>query len=231
VKPGAAAARPRSPAAGRPVVDRWLASALLAGLGLGCAGRHEADVREADVREAEVHKMTKQAPVEISYAGDTPGKPTLLRMQLDVVLRNQEREPRWFLLPKSNQARSGGVDVVQTFELTGKGRAVVGRFLGGAGFQAVLLAPGTEVRLHKLPLSYWGERPRDAMPLEVIIAGDFAVGGEPARSWFASDPETADGVDVSEDQARAIGRKETPDGKEAPVSFTGEQRIQVEVKM
>lgn len=207
--------------------SRRLARTLVGLLGLAAAECRAGAANDKHERQ----KMSDKPPVEIRYAGDRPGRPPQLRMQLDVVLRNSKAAPRWFLLPKSNQAPSGGVDVLEVYELTGKGRAVVGRFLGRAGFQALLLPPGAEVRLHNFPLSYWGERPHGTLPLEVITASDFSIGGQPARSWFAADPASAPGADVSEDKARAIGKHKTADGKEAPVSFTDEERLKIEVAL
>lgn len=173
-------------------------------------------------------KMTeKNEPVTIRYAGDSPGKPPLLRVQLDVVLRNSGAAPRWFLLPKSSQNDPGGVDTLQAYELRGKGRAVVGRFLGRAGFQAVLVPAGGEVHLHKLPYSHWGERPHGQLALEVRSASDFTLGGEPARSWFAADPVSDLHADASEDHSTALSTHRAEGGKEVPVALVDEQHHRV----
>jgi hypothetical protein len=172
--------------------------------------------------------------VELRVVARRPGRPPLVRLAFDAVLRNAAGEPRWFLLPGDlpAQAKHGGVDGLEVIELAGRGRAVVGRFLGTAGFQAVLVPAGAAVRLHGLPLGYWGEPPAAGVPVEVVIARDLTVGGEPARAWFGSASPTSEaGADASTDGARTVAAHHSKDGKEAKVGIVEDSRVALVVAL
>ena len=61
----------------------------------------------------------------------------------------------------------------------------------------------------------------------MIIAANITIGGESASAWFGADPTTDARADVSEEGSHIVKTKKTEDGKELPVSITGEQREKV----
>jgi hypothetical protein len=180
---------------------------------------------------------TSRPPVEIKFVDQHVGKPPLVELSFDVVLRNDLAESRWFLLPKSiyrDQAQltgKGGVDVLEVFAPKGKGRVIIGEFLGTGGFQATLLSAGSEVHLRRFRISFWGDLP-DKVPVEVVIAKSLTIGGEPASDWFGLDPTSSAKVDVSElaqDINRQVRTKHTADNKEVPTQVQEDQRLNVSV--
>ena len=110
----------------------------------------------------EVKVISPRAPAEIRFRELRMRKPPLVELYFDVVLRNDRAEPRWFLVPSnlgpgtSALLTKGGVDGVEVFGPRGKGRVVIGHFLGTGGFYALLLPARAEVRLQMFPISYWG---------------------------------------------------------------------------
>jgi hypothetical protein len=119
------------------------------------------------------------------------------------------------------------VDVLEVFELSGHGRAVVGRFLGTGGFQAVLVPAGGELTLHGLQLNYWGEPPTQGVPCEVRVARELSIGGHPARSWFPSDPLSDAKVDAG--NGKMIGTHRAEGGKEQPVAAPGAEQLHLTI--
>src|SRR5688572_7813558 len=86
--------------------------------------------------------------VEAKLLEKNYGKPPLMVLKLELTLKNGDDEPRWFLVPRKLPAgNEKGVNGVEVRAFEGKGRAVVGRFIGTAGFHALLLPPKAEVTL------------------------------------------------------------------------------------
>lgn len=176
-------------------------------------------------------KMTHaEAPVEMKLSGQRRGRPPQLKLEMDVVLRNTEAQARWFVLPKDlpNPIGRGGVDVVEAYGY-GKDKVVVGRFLGSGGFQAVLVPAGGVVKLRRVPLSFWGDLPDKPLPVEVLIASDIKIGGEPAQKWFGSDPTSS--KQAEGEGAELLGSHKSPDGKERPVVITEVRRATIELSL
>jgi len=75
------------------------------------------------------------------------GRPPLLHLYFDVVLRNDRRSPRWFLLPSNPGpahgliGEKGGVDTLQVFTPRGNGQEVIGRFFRTGGFMFCSYGP------------------------------------------------------------------------------------------
>ncbi len=185
----------------------------------------------------EAHKVSSPPSVEIKFVEMKFRKPPLIELYFDVVLRNQAPEPRWFLLPRSmGPGQAGlsskrGIDVLEVFAPKGKGRVIIGEFLGTGGFQALLLRSGGEVRLRRLRISFWGDLPENVQ-VEILIAKNLLIGGEPASDWFGLDPASDSRADISEgvpDEARNVRTKRTPDNKEVPTQIEEDRRLQVPV--
>ena len=183
----------------------------------------------------EAHKVSSPASVEIKFVEMKFRKPPLIDLYFDVVLRNQSPEPRWFLLPRSmgpgqaGLSRKGGIDVLEVFAPKGKGRVIIGEFLGTGGFQALLLRSGSNVRLRRLRISYWGDLPANVQ-VETLIAKSLLIGGESASDWFGLDPASDFRADISEgvpDEARNVRTKRTPNNKEVPTQIEEDRHLQV----
>ncbi len=175
-------------------------------------------------------------PVEIKFREMRFGKPPLVYMFFDVVLRNHRAESRWFLLPSNlgtvTAASQGGVDTLEVYAPRGTGRVPVGRFLGRGGFQALLLPAGAEVRLRLFPVSFWGDLP-DQLQIEVVTAKRLTVGGEEAAVWFGVDPATSVKADIAENPRSwtHVSSRSTPDGREVAVLVEEDDRIKLQVPL
>src|SRR5882724_5358253 len=131
----------------------------------------------------ECSAQTLRPPVKIKFVEMHFRKPPLVELVFDVVLRNDRAQPRWFLLPshmypnKPGIPENGGVDTLEVFAPRGKGRVIIGRFLGTGGFQALLLPAHAQIHLRALPVEYWGDVP-DRLQLEVVTAKRLTIGGK-----------------------------------------------------
>jgi hypothetical protein len=188
-----------------------------------------------DFREEE----TSRPAAEIKFREMRVGRPTLAYLFFDVVLRNDRKSPRWFLLPSnlgSGHApvgEKGGVDNLEVFAPRGKGRVRIGRFLGTGGFQALLLPPGAEIRLRRFPSSYWGELPAN-LEIEIVIARRLTIGSEAAENWFGRNPMTSVTADISEEAEspmRISHTQRTPDNKEVAPAIEADRRFQIQVSL
>jgi hypothetical protein len=174
--------------------------------------------------------------VEITYREMRFRKPPLVDLYFDVVLRNDRAEQRWFLLPSNLDPEfaaigsKGGVDGVEVFAPRGKGRVVIGNFLGTGGFRALLLPAGAEVRLVMFPISFWGKLP-ERFQIELVIAKHLTVGSEDAEAWFGTDPISSAKAEISDramDQTRIVRSRHTPDNKEVATVIEEENRYQLQ---
>lgn len=150
--------------------------------------------------------------------GEKPGRPPLVRYEVEVKLHNTAKEARWFVLPSKLPATktAGGVDAMEPRESKD---VMLARFLGTGGFYAVKLAPGAKLTISKLELGVWGDDKPAEYP--ITIAKDITLGGKSAGTWFEHDPVAkGDAIDAV---ATSAGKaKKTPDGKEVPVVIDGE---------
>jgi hypothetical protein len=187
----------------------------------------------------EVQVISPRAPAEIKFRELRMRKPPLVELYFDVALRNDHVEPRWFLVHSnlgpgtSALLTKGGVDGVEVFGPRGKGRVVIGHFLGTGGFYALLLPARAEVRLRMFPISYWGDLP-DHVQVEVVVAKRLTIGGEPAAAWFGLNPTCSARADITESvlsQTRMLRSWHTPDRKEVTTLSEGESRVELAVSL
>ena len=171
--------------------------------------------------------------VEIAFAGKAPAKPPMVTVLVDVTLRNAESSPRWFVLPGQlpKDAEGVGVTGVEVWELSGDGRAVLGKWLGTAGFQTVLVAPGAEVKLQRVAIPVWQTTPvKGPLAFEVVIAKEITVGGQPAAAWFEKASPLSDSRSSGDaSKAKRAGSKFTEDRDEVPVVISEDRRVSVEI--
>jgi hypothetical protein len=188
-----------------------------------------------DFRELE----TSRPAAEIKFREMHFRKPPLVELVFDVVLRNDRKSPRWFLLPSNlgpghaPVGEKGGVDTLEVFAPRGKGRVRLGRFLGTDGFNALLLSPHAEIRLRHFPISYWGELPAN-LEIQIVIARRLTIGGEAAESWFGRNPMSSVTADISE-EAESVMRithsRHTPGNKEVAPTIEAERRFRIQVSL
>ena len=179
------------------------------------------------------------SPAEVKFVSMRFGKPPLVYLTFDLRLRNDSDSQRWFLIPSNLGpghepiGSKGGIDALETFSLSGKGRIKLGRFLGTGGFNAILLSPHADVRLRRFPISYWGELP-ESLPLEIVIVKSLKIGNESAESWFGRDRSSSREVDIPSDAGsiQRMGRtKHTPDNKEIVPVIDPERRVELQVSL
>lgn len=186
---------------------------------------------------AEVKVISTRPAAEMTFREMRFRKPPLVELYFDVVLRNDRSEPRWFLLPSNLNSESmeiaakGGVDTLEVFAPHGKGRVIIGRFLGTGGFQALLLPARSEVRLRFFPISFWGDLP-DHLEVEIVMAKRLMIGGEKAEAWFNVNPMCSARADIAESvlsQTRMLRFRHTPDNKEVATVIDEDRRLKPQV--
>ncbi|MBI4165196.1 MAG: hypothetical protein HY508_05620 [Acidobacteria bacterium] len=157
-----------------------------------------------------------------TIVGVKPAKSPLERLLVDVQIRNDEKAPRWVLLPRYLPTRPGGIDKLE--QLTAKSGATnvsLGRFLGTGGRYARLLAPGASITLRKLEAGWWRPESAKDVAFDVALANNVALGGEPMASWFDRDPTIQGTVEVEMENAKHTASHRAPQGKEVVVAITG----------
>ena len=132
-------------------------------------------------------------------------RPPLAALLCDMTLTNAEGEPRWFLLPDEFPpiALPGETtleSIVYRLTGTGAGTAVVGHALGPAGFRALLLPGGRPVTA-SVSDRYLDDPPAVGA-IDILVAAQLTIGGEPAAAWFGMEPLCDAGADVA---AAALG--------------------------
>lgn len=120
-------------------------------------------------------------------------RPPIVELALDLELENRDSEPRWFLLPdlldpSAPPAGETGCNGVEILALDGAGGALAPRFLGSAGFRALLVEARSTLLLRRFPFSLWDEEPAESVGLEVRIASGLRVGGRPVADWLGQAP-------------------------------------------
>lgn len=180
--------------------------------------------------------MAAKPSIDATFAGRRPGKPPLVNVQLDVTLQNPAADARWFLIPDNvpdSGPDDGGVTGVEPHEAKGEGRAVVGHFLGTKGFLAIQVAGGATVKLEKLTVRAWDESGwKGPLKLDVVVAKDVTVGGEPIAAWFGTTNPLSD-ARVKADVSKATRTKSrmTEDRGEVPVAIVEEAKIPLSIEI
>jgi len=193
-------------------------------------GQGEPAGGDAAAKTSQVDAAMTVKPVDMKFVGMEPGRPPLMRLRFDVILHNPAAQPRWFLLPREFDhpaVSGGGVDGVEVAALSGQGRVLLGHFQGTGGTQAVLVPGGATVTMRRLEVLGF-DIPDGPASLEVVVAHDLTVGGEPAATWFPADPTAPAGAQVSQDQATAAGSRHTDDRREVPLAFVEDSRVKID---
>jgi len=157
--------------------------------------------------------------VKITYAGERPGRPPLVRMLVDATVTNPAAELRWVLIPTQLPGGSGGIDKL---EQLAAGPVKLGRFLGTGGFYALALAPGARLTVKNLELGWWNADNAKSPPqVEVRLAEGLTLGGEAIASWFDGDPAVRGAVEVDAGKAQHTRSKRAAGDREVAVKVVG----------
>jgi hypothetical protein len=115
------------------------------------------------------------------------------------------------------------------FLLPGKGKVVIGKFMGTGGFQTLRLPANAEVTLQNLTISFWGDVPKDALVIDIVVADGLIIGGESPEIWFGRDPLCDALANVNAGQPQIVHSRHTTDHREVNVTLVGQERISLRV--
>lgn len=134
-------------------------------------------------------------PAELTLVRRDDLRPPFAELALDVVLRNPEPRPRWFLLPAAigppaQEIGSAGVTGAEIVSWSG---IDVAKFSGNGAFAALRVPADGTVTLRAWPITLWDEPPVTEAEVEVVTAADIRIGGQPvserldAGGWISTD--------------------------------------------
>jgi hypothetical protein len=132
-----------------------------------------------------------EATLSARYVGTRRMRPPKAELHFDISVRNDEPDERWMILPSSLSRPLGGgagprIYSIDAYELSGTGRAAVVSFVGDTNCYAMRLAPAAELVLHGLPVAHWGDL-ADVVELDVVMAEDLLVDGQPLQTFVQTD--------------------------------------------
>jgi hypothetical protein len=199
-----------------------------------------------DIYKQSQQAMTKQIvkpSVEIEFVDRLQFK-TLYELVLDVTLQNHYNQPCWFLLPyaiylpieeggdvNSLPIGTGGVNLVEALRLNGKGRVILSRFLGDSQYQAFLLPAGAKLKLRRLSIALWDYGVLDEVQVQVVIASQLKINGEPVNTWLGINPMSDVKADVIADDDESLGSRRVGNYETVPVSIVEKERFKVLVPL
>jgi len=160
------------------------AAARLAAIAVARALSPPAGAAQAPARQPDAAPGNRMPTARFAHVGTWHGKPPLAVLSFDVSLRNPGPKARWVLLPNSvGSSRSGGVRGVTVWELPGSPAAWLWELEGAGGGWAVRLPPGGEATLRGWGLESWHSPILQAVSIEVVLADELLLGGEPVARW------------------------------------------------
>lgn len=197
--------------------------------GSAASGRAD-DATPTDVKEPLVPPS-----VQLTFVSRRREHPPLSRIRVDASLRNPGDKARWFLLTGDAPAGKKPIATlafgVTVWSFVGTGNVVVAQFTAAESFYAIQLPPGAEVELRSLQLLMAGEPPANPMPLEVIVADSFTVGGEPPAFWTKTPATCEPRADATMEGARRLLDETMPDQRSLPVELHGAERMTVSLAL
>jgi len=186
-------------------------------------GRAAPPAEGKDVMRPPDPQATGDVVITAKVMAETPRKPPLVDVSLDLGLDNRAATARWVMIPPiTGTPRTGGVDAMELRRWTGAGApAIIATLLGRSGGLIVRLAPGAHLRWRGAVIGSWIERP--ISELEVISAETAAVGGKPLQAWFPDgEPQIAGDLTVDTAAIAGVVRFD-PGYAELPLVLSGER--------
>jgi hypothetical protein len=173
--------------------------------------------------------------VRVEFAGLERERPPLVRLRFDMQFRNGDDGARWFLLPDrldGDEPWPGeGVSGVDLFELPGERPPLLAQFAAArGGFEGVLLPPGAEASLSRVPIRFWGDPP-ELIEVEVVVARRVEIAGEDVGAWLGGEVGSAAGASGDAARARRVLRRHSDDFSEFPLAVDVEGRRPVPVDL
>lgn len=165
-------------------------------------------------------------------AGRRSAKPPLSYLLFDVTIENKDNQSQWLLLPQridEPPISHGGVDGVESFQLTGSGTVWLNHFHGDGGFYAVHLAPNSHVVLRQLPIAQWGPLASPTVGLSIIATKSLLIGDVDAQLWIRNDVLSTSKADGMLPRGGPQHTRYTPDRGELLCATPMAQRLVVPV--
>lgn len=190
-------------------------------------------VSQADKNMVELSELTTQKPpVEVEFIDWQGSKPPIKYLVLDITLRNESHSPRWFLLPRyltySSQLVDLSISSVNVLSLKGQGSVIIGYFYGYEGFWALRLPGDAQIKIHRFRFRFKEEDIVEPIPIEVAIASQLTIEGQPAESWLGINMMSDGRADVIQDENQIISSKDTSTRRAVPVTIVEERRIKLQ---
>lgn len=186
-----------------------------------------------DVKEPPVPTASAPASASLTFKSRRRDHPPLSTLFVDASLRNPGPRARWFLVTASTG--KGQNPMAQTafgvgvWSFPGTGKVVVAEFGGASPFYAIELPPEAEVELRELKLRLTGEPETDSLPIEVIVADGFTLGGQPPIAWTQVPATSEARADATQKDATKLRAFTVPDLKDVPVEIQGAVRLDASI--
>ncbi len=177
--------------------------------------------------------MIKKPMVELEYISKQYQRPPQVKLFFEAILRNEQAEPRWFILPDNIDRATAATcttNGLEVWEWSGKNRVIVGQFLGEVGIQVFHLPAGAELKIHYLALKHWGELPA-SVNLEAIIARQIMIDGQPIESWFEVKSLNEAQAEVKATDTKLLSSKYTSNLAQVPLSIDEESRVKLPAQL
>lgn len=179
------------------------------------------------------NESAKLPPIEVKFIREEFSKPPLSHLYFDIILRNPNEQPQWFILPELFSLSHPSpwtqllTDSLSVSEMKGEKHVFIGVFRGYTSFYALLLPARGEVKIRDFKIDKWGNEfePIFYAPIRVAMTKQLQIGGEPVESWFASNPLSENQADVSFNLNQEVSKKDSD--RLVPLSLVQPDCIQV----
>lgn len=192
-----------------------------------------ANGRGSDATPTDVKEPPPVPSAQITFVSRRREHPPISTIKVDVSLQNPGTEARWFLLQSAAGKGHGPIATnafaVTTWALVGSGNVVLAEVVSADSFYAIQLPPGADVTLRSLKVRLAGELPANPMPLELIVADSFTIGGDVPAAWTKGPATCEPRADATQEGARRLQEKTTPDLGSVPIEVQGAQQLSVAV--
>jgi hypothetical protein len=137
--------------------------------------------------------------VALDYRGSHRLRPPRAELRFDVTVSNGADAARWAIMPDTLAGKPTALATqvwsVGAYVLGEPGRVTAVHAVAEAGWYAVLVPSGGEVRLENLPFAFWGE-PGPSAELEVVLAEEIEIDGQPLLARLDLDARSDGGAAV-----------------------------------